>query len=119
MADEPTNYGHFPTLLGHFEQGRLADDLRKAVTEVVAALHADNAGQAPKGSITMTIALKLDDGLIEARADIKTKLPPVKRGRTMFWATPENNLSPVNPRQHALALEQTEEVDRRPTLVRS
>ena len=66
----------------------------------VAALHeaASRTGKA-KGSLSLEIAFELRDGVIEVVADFKAKAPKLARGRSIFWATPDNNLTKRNPRQ--------------------
>ena len=96
----------FDRFLAEIEDGAfvadLSEDLRKTVSAIV-----DVAAHGRKGRAKLTVTLDLaceDNGLVEIRADYKAKLPTVARGRTVFWATPENNLSRSNPRQHALPL---------------
>jgi hypothetical protein len=42
--------------------------------------------------------------MIEVRADHKAKMPKVVRPRSMYFATPNNNLTGRNPKQRELPL---------------
>ncbi|GEM_PF-722977 len=41
-------------------------------------------------------------GQMELEADVKTKLPQPTRGKTILFATPDNNLQRTDPRQQTL-----------------
>lgn len=41
-------------------------------------------------------------GQVELDIDVKTKLPAPTRGKTLMFATPDNNLQRENPRQQTL-----------------
>lgn len=56
------------------------------------------------GTLTISIGFKLADGIVEVTGDFKTALPKARRGRSVFWATPDNNLTRRNPRQFDLPL---------------
>ena len=57
------------------------------------------------GQLTITIKLKPiggKAGQVELDAEVKAKLPQPTRGKTLMFATPENNLQRENPRQQTL-----------------
>lgn len=95
----------FTLFLQEVEDGRLHGDLSEALRDLVAQLH-DASGQRGKssGTLGVTFTLKLDGGVIEVAADYKVKAPKLARGRSVFWATPENNLTRRNPAQPDLPL---------------
>lgn len=91
----------FSQLLGALNDGELHQDMSEDMREMVAKLHdhAREHGGKPSATMTLTVEMKLDGGLIMVKAEAKTKLPKSERARSVFWATPENNLSRRNPRQ--------------------
>jgi uncharacterized lipoprotein YbaY len=82
------------------EDGRLHSDLTDALQELVEALReaAQRTGKAA-GKLDISFALKFDDGIVETIADFKVKAPKLARGRTIFWATHDNQLTKRNPAQ--------------------
>ena len=91
----------FSQFLGALEDGRLHADLTKALDDAIGAIMeaANERGGKPKAGIKLDLSLKLDDGLVEVTGEIKTTLPKADRGRSIFWTTPERNLSRSNPKQ--------------------
>jgi len=89
------------SLLGSLQQGELDADASNQLREIVAALH--GAHGKPKAKMTITLDFELDSGVINISGDYAVKLPRRARGRTIFWATPENNLSRQDPRQAEMA----------------
>lgn len=95
----------FNVLIGDLENGRFAGEASDKLRELVAAIEeADANGQKASGTITMKVSIKKDRGLLEVSVDLVAKLPKVVRQKSVFWATPENNLSRQNPAQHELGL---------------
>lgn len=90
----------FAQLLGALEDGQLHTDLTTALTDAVAGIQdALRDGAKPKAKLVLTLDLRVDKGVIEIDGDYKVTLPKAERGRSIFWATPENMLSRSNPRQ--------------------
>jgi hypothetical protein len=87
--------------LAEVEDGELHADLTHAVQTLIADLHEGQAvGQARvSGKLTVVFDFVLTEGVVEVRADIVSKTPKRPRSRSIFWVTPENNLSRRNPRQ--------------------
>ncbi|MCP1246005.1 hypothetical protein NKW54_08635 [Acetobacter cerevisiae] len=54
--------------------------------------------------MTVKIEFKLDGGVMTLTTDYSTKAPKAARAHSVFWATPENNLSRRNPKQRELEL---------------
>jgi hypothetical protein len=98
MSDQVRSFG---TFIAEVEDGELHADLSRALQSLIAELHESRAvGQArATGKLSVTFDFVLADGVVEVRADIASKTPKRPRGRSIFWATPENNLSRRNPRQ--------------------
>lgn len=98
MSDNVRSFG---TFIAEVEDGELHADLSRQLQTLIAELHEGRAvGQArATGKLTVTFDFILADGVVEVRADIVSKTPKRPRGRSIFWVTPENNLSRRNPRQ--------------------
>lgn len=103
---DPTASRSFIAMLAALEDGtlanRLSDEMRTMVAELTDT--ARDQGGKPAGTITLSLGFKLDDGMIEVRAAVTSKMPRTIRPRSMFWATPENNLTQRNPMQRELPL---------------
>jgi hypothetical protein len=105
MSDvQPAIYAEQRTvamLLAHMEEGQFNQDASDALRDLVAKLNdaAVNRGGKPVGKLVITLDFKLDDGIIETRSDYKVTAPKTSRRKTIMWATPNNNLTPDNPRQ--------------------
>lgn len=82
--------------------GATAEELATKMNELVAAVERQGKG----GSLTLTIEIKPISkemsGQLLVSDTIKVKLPEPKRGATLFFSTPENNLSRRDPRQAEL-----------------
>jgi len=98
MSDQVRSFG---TFIAEVEDGELHADLSRALQNLIGELHEGRAvGQArATGTLTIKFDFVLADGVVEVRADIASKTPKRPRGRSIFWATPENNLTRRNPRQ--------------------
>lgn len=101
MPPDNTEHRSFSTLVAGLEGGSIHDDLTRAVQDIVAELHdtRQNQGGKPKGRLVLSIEFKLDSDVIEAVTDVKVTLPKQVRGKTILYATPDNNLTPRNPKQ--------------------
>jgi hypothetical protein len=98
MSDQVRSFG---TFVAEIEDGELHADLSRALQSLIAELHESRAvGQSrATGKLSVTFDFVLADGVVEVRADIASKTPKRPRGRSIFWVTPENNLTRRNPRQ--------------------
>lgn len=105
MADG-TELRTFGTFLGDVEDGELHGELTRAIREIVAELHnvAQDQGGAQKATLALGLVFKLDRGVIEVESTVKTALPKRRRGKSIFYATPDNLLTRRNPRQAELPL---------------
>lgn len=104
--DEPNIVRSFSQFVGEAEDGQLQTDLTSEMQDLVAALSnaAAERGGKPKGKLTLTVEMKLVDGAFEVLTDIKIAAPKVARARSIFFATPDNNLTREHPRQQRLPL---------------
>lgn len=96
----------FSTFLAQLSDGEFNTDLTDQMRDLVAALSdcfADNGGK-PGGKIAITLSFKLDDGIVEVKPDLKVTKPKVAQRKSVFWATPGNNLTRRNPKQQELPL---------------
>ena len=92
----------FSVVLSALEGGSFNAELSKELRDLIADLNdhmAAYGGKAVAGKIDIALNLKLADGILEISADKKITKPKAKRGRSIFWVTPENNLSQENPQQ--------------------
>lgn len=101
MSDDPSTTRSFAQFLASLEDGRLHGDLSDGMRELVEKLHdaAINAGGIAKGKLAVTLDFVLKGGVVEVTAEYSLKAPKLARGRSIFWATPENNLTRRNPHQ--------------------
>lgn len=79
----------------------LSDELADALNDMVHA--STETGKVSE--LTLKIKLKPQGGSagqVELDSDVKTKLPQPVRGKTLMFATPNNNLQRENPRQQTL-----------------
>lgn len=102
-TDIVRSFGQF---LAEAENGQLHTDLSTALQDLVAALSdaAANTGGKPRGKLTLTLDFRIDGGVVEVNAEHKITRPKQVRARSIFWATPENHLTRLNPRQRELPL---------------
>lgn len=107
MAEERPDPGEilsFSSFVQNLDDGGLHHDLTDALTEVVAKLNdARQAGDSkPKAELSIKLKFALDGQTIDVTGDFQTKLPKVKRERSVFWTTAKNRLSRSNPKQQSL-----------------
>jgi hypothetical protein len=98
--------------------GETQEELARKLNELVAAV--ERVGK--RGSLTLTIEVapisKELAGQLLVSDSVTLKLPQPKRGATMFFSTPENNLSRRDPRQIELpGLKAVERSEAEPTEV--
>lgn len=91
---------------GGATEEELAEALNKLVGDV------ERAGK--KGTLTFKIEVspvaKETSGQVIVHDEITLKLPKPKRSSTLYFSTPENNLSRNDPRQQSLPLKPVEVV---------
>lgn len=95
---------NFISFLTELENGHFLRRINEALPEIVAALHDFEGKAVPKGKLTITLDLSLQGDVIDVMPDLGVKVPKPPRNRTIFWATPENNLTRVDPRQGELPM---------------
>lgn len=79
--------------------GVLQEELTDAMRKVVCAVGNTNK----PGVITLKLTFKPgSSGSIEVLDELKTKVPELSKGSSLFFATPENYLVRDNPRQDNL-----------------
>lgn len=94
MAPRP-----FTDTLNSLRYGTLNEDLTKALNDLTTKC-ADTGRQ---GKLTLVLNLKPGKGgQIEIFDDIKVTAPKEERGSSIFWATPEGNLTRDDPKQMAI-----------------
>jgi putative aminopeptidase FrvX len=89
----------FTDVIRDLRFGETLDEISTEFNKLVTAV--ENTGKA--GSLTFTVKIKPSAaGAIEVIDEIKTKLPQLAKGTSLFFATPEGNLVRNNPRQDEL-----------------
>lgn len=109
MSEQITATVHntFDEFFRALEGGELNMDLTKALPDLVAELeqHRIEGGKKKaKGKITITIDIVDEEGIFDVTAKFKVTKPEEVRRRSVFWATPQNKLTPSNPNQYRLGL---------------
>jgi hypothetical protein len=90
------------TILGALEDGSLAADLSKEITDTLAALKEHGAGRKnhkAKGKVTLVLDLEVEEHSVIIRGDITSKKPKPARGSSFYFVTDEGALSTEHPQQ--------------------
>lgn len=97
----PLTLRSFGALVATCEDGDLDADLRQAIRDIVQSLNdeARDRGGKPTAKLTLTLVFRHDGGAIDIQAETDVKRPKKKRMRSVFWSTPDNDLTRQNPRQ--------------------
>lgn len=83
------------------EAGCLLDELSETQHSLIDAIRLTGKG----GELTIKLAYKPDgNGQMTIKADVKAKEPALSRGTSLFFLTPEGNLTRRDPRQQDLPL---------------
>lgn len=91
----------FIDTLRDIEAGGLLDELSETQHSLIDAIRLTGKG----GELTIKLAYKPDgNGQMTIKADVKTKEPALSRGTSLFFLTPEGNLTRRDPRQQDLPL---------------
>jgi hypothetical protein len=102
----PERRREFVEFLETVQEGRYVDLLGHQLKEMVLALQHDarNTGGKPKGTLTLKIAFKLEDGVLEVLANSTTALPKPVTTRSIFYALPDGRVAENNPKQLGMDL---------------
>ena len=91
----------FIDTLRDIEAGGLLDELSETQHSLIDAIRLTGKG----GELTIKLAYKPDgNGQMTIKADVKAKEPALSRGTSVFFLTPEGNLTRRDPRQQDLPL---------------
>lgn len=91
----------FIDTLRDIEAGGLLDELSETQHSLIDAIRLTGKG----GELTIKLTYKPDgNGQMTIKADVKAKEPALSRGTSLFFLTPEGNLTRRDPRQQDLAL---------------
>ncbi|MGQ9945976.1 hypothetical protein [Pseudomonas aeruginosa] len=102
----------FLDTLRDVESGGLLDELTDAQHSLIDVIRLTNKA----GELTIKLTYKPEGaGQMTIKADVKTKEPVLARGTSLFFLTPEGNLSRRDPRQQELSL-RTVDTDPAPEL---
>lgn len=99
----PRNFGQ---LVAEHEDGRFHNAASDALHELLLRIRdaAGLRGGNAKGTLTIKLEIEQEDGNIEITAEITSKAPKLRRGRSIYWMTPEGHLTRGNPNQPELPL---------------
>lgn len=102
----------FAEFLNALDYGAIADEATHELNELVHAC--TETGKA--GEITLVIKIKPvgANGQVELASDVRTKKPKAARGKSLMFATPDNNLQREDPRQRSLDGVKTVDEEKRP-----
>lgn len=105
-------------LLGSLDDGAIYADLQDDLGEIVSALkkRVAQSGGSAKAKLTIQLRFGYDGKIIEVVPDVATQLPRPVRGKGVFWATKDNQLSPQNPQQLDLGVGRDVAVEKPRTL---
>lgn len=91
----------FIDTLRDIEAGGLLDELSETQHSLIDAIRLTGKG----GELTIKLAYKPDgNGQMTIKAHVKAKEPALSRGTSLFFLTPEGNLTRRDPRQQDLPL---------------
>jgi hypothetical protein len=101
-----TSVGGFVKVISTMQDGTLERELTEQLSDIVAALtdQARERGGKPKAKLALTLIFTLDSGMVEVTGDVKVTQPKPVLGKSIFWPTNDNQLSPENPRQLEMPL---------------
>ena len=95
----------FIDILAAAEDGQLVKDISEATADMVRDLNDQMLiGRVAEGSVTITLNLKADRGIIELTGTYKVKTPPEPRGRSVLYIANAGFLATRDPRQSALVV---------------
>jgi len=99
----------FSDTLRELRAGRTLDELSEELNRLVGEVR--KTGKSGKLLLTIEVkpASKGDIDTVIVTDDIKTKIPKLDRGGTLFFPTNENNLQRNDPRQKELGLRAVED----------
>jgi len=97
-----SNSRPFYDFLREHRNGATQDELADALQELVAAVTSENKA----GRLTLTVSIKPagNSGALEVGSEVKIFPPKQTPGVSIFFATPENNLTRIDPRQTTMEL---------------
>lgn len=90
-------------LLAEIDDGEFHNELTEKLRDLVAALAMESGNRgAAKGSLAITLSFSAEGRAIEVRGDLKVTAPKPKRGKSLFFVTPDNHLTRRDPMQRDL-----------------
>lgn len=91
----------FIDTLRDIEAGGLLDELTETQHSLIDAIRLTGKG----GELTIKLTYKPDGGgQMTVKADVKSKEPVLSRGTSLFFLTPEGNITRRDPRQQEIPL---------------
>lgn len=90
----------YTDIIARIERGDAAHDLTMEIAKVLESLR-DAAGpkSKAKGSVTLKLEFAVEGQVVEIAADISSKMPKLKRARTVMFLTADGQLSDEHPDQ--------------------
>lgn len=90
------------TILGAMEDGELAKELSRQITDSLRQLK-EQCGNRPKakakGKVVLTIDMEVESGAVTMTADVTAKVPKPPRASTFYWVLDDGSLSTEHPQQ--------------------
>ncbi len=108
----PEAFQSFAVLVTGVEDGQLNADITGELEDVLRSLN-ECIYQGTKGSATITVTVNLlaNKGVIEVTGDYKVKMPKKSRGRSIFHIAGGRFLSRKDPRQPDLPLRSVDKTE--------
>lgn len=110
LTPGPDAFQSFNMLIAGIEEGQFNTDISNELQDLVRDLN-ERIGLGIKGvgTVTVTINLLANKGVIEVTGDFKVKVPKMPRGRSIFHIAGGRFLSRRDPRQPDLPLRAVEQ----------
>lgn len=90
----------FSTLLQNIEGGRFEEEVAEELKSLLDQI--SYTGKAGEMTIKVKIKPKAGHGAVEVTGEVKSKLPNPEKLASVFFITPEGNLSRRDPRQREM-----------------
>lgn len=90
------------TLVGMIDRGQLIRDGNEKLADVLATLtelSAESPKKKVKGKVVLTVDIEVVNGVATISAEVRSKKPEPERGSSLFWLTPDGDLTTEHPQQ--------------------
>lgn len=90
------------TLVGMIDRGHMIREANDKLADVLGALtqlSAESPKRKIKGRVTLEVDIEVQSGVATISASVKAKKPEPERGSSLFWLTPDGDLTTEHPQQ--------------------